>query len=70
MHFISQVRTPEDAEYLSTIINSNPKRYTFRDMGRMEEFGDYRELWDHDIEPDTIYVKIGIHSQLHGSLQC
>jgi hypothetical protein len=59
VHFISQVRHPEDAQFLTTIIESNPNRYTYRDFGMMGEFGDYRGLWDHDIEPDTIYVKIG-----------
>ena len=59
VHFVSQVRHPEDAEFLQTIIESNPARYTYRDFGVMNEFGDYRGLWDHDIEPDTIYVKIG-----------
>jgi mRNA-degrading endonuclease YafQ of YafQ-DinJ toxin-antitoxin module len=59
VHFISQVRFPEDAEFLTTIIESNPIRYTYRDFGMMGEFGDYSGLWDHDIEPDTIYVKIG-----------
>lgn len=60
VHFISQVRHPEDAEFLTTIIESNPNRYTYRDFGVMNEFGDYRGLWDHDIEADTIYLKIGL----------
>jgi hypothetical protein len=25
----------------------------------MEKFGNYTGLWDHDIEPDTMYIKIG-----------
>lgn len=60
VHFISQVRHSEDAEFLKTIIESNPSRYTFRDFGTMEHFGDYTGLWDYDIEPDTMYLKIGI----------
>lgn len=59
VHFISQVRFPEDADFLSTIIESNPTRYTFRDFGMMNRFGNYTGLWDHDIDPDTIYIKIG-----------
>ena len=58
VHFISQVRHKEDSDFLQTIIQSNP-RYTYRDFGMMEKFGNYTGLWDHDIEPDTIYVKIG-----------
>jgi len=60
VHFISQVRHPEDADYLPRIIASNPQRYTYRDFGMMEKFGNYTGLWDHDIDPDTIYIKIGI----------
>lgn len=60
VHFISQVRFPEDADFLNTIIESNPTRYTFRDFGMMNRFGNYTGLWDHDIDPDTIYIKIGI----------
>lgn len=59
VHFVSKTRHEEDAEYLRTIISSNPERYTFRDYGSMEHFGDYTGLWDNDIDPDTIYVKIG-----------
>jgi hypothetical protein len=59
VHFISKVRFAEDAEFLTTIIASNPTRYTFRDYGMQGKFGDYTDLWDHDIDPDTIYVKIG-----------
>ena len=59
VHFISQVRFPEDADFLNTIIESNPTRYTFRDFGMMNRFGNYTGLWDHDIDPDTIYIKIG-----------
>ena len=59
VHFISQVRFPEDADFLSTIIESNPARYTYRDFGMMNRFGNYTGLWDHDIDPDTIYIKIG-----------
>jgi hypothetical protein len=59
VHFISQVRFPEDADFLSTIIESNPTRYTFRDFGMMNRFGNYTGLWDHDIDPDAIYIKIG-----------
>ena len=60
VHWISQVRQEPDAEYLETILQSNPLRYTSRDFGMMKEFGDYRGLWDHDIDPDTLYLKIGI----------
>ena len=60
VHFVSQVRHPEDADYLTKIIESNPSRYTYRDFGMMSTFGNYTGLWDHDIEPDTIYLKIGI----------
>jgi hypothetical protein len=59
VHFISQVRVEEDADFLTTIIDSNPMRYTFRDFGMMNRFGNYTGLWDHDIDPDTIYIKIG-----------
>jgi hypothetical protein len=62
VHFISQVRFPEDADFLDTIIASNPTRYTFRDFGMMSRFGNYTGLWDHDIDPDTIYIKIGLPS--------
>jgi hypothetical protein len=60
VHFVSQVRFEEDAEYLTRIIQSNPIRYTYRDYGMMKQFGNYTGLWDHDIDPDTIYIKIGI----------
>jgi hypothetical protein len=63
VHFVSQVRHPDDALYLTTIVNSNPTRYTFRDHGTMEEFGDYTGRWDHDIDANTVYVKIGITQQ-------
>ena len=59
VHFISQVRHPEDHEFLKTILASNQRRYTYRDFGEMGRFGDYTGLWDHDIDPDTIYIKIG-----------
>lgn len=59
VHFVSQVRYPEDAKFLTTIIESNPVRYTFRDFGMMGKFGNYTGLWDYDIDADTIYVKIG-----------
>jgi hypothetical protein len=60
VHFISRVRHQEDAEYLDQIIDSNPGRYTFHDFGPEQHFGNYTGLWDQDIYPDTIYVKIGI----------
>jgi len=62
VHFVSQVRHEEDGEYLIRIIESNPSRYTYRDFGMMQKFGNYTGLWDHDIDPDTIYVKIGVSS--------
>jgi hypothetical protein len=64
VHFISQVRTAEDAEFLKTIIQSNPRRYTFRDMGTMKEFGDFTGFWEDDLDPDTIYIKIGFCSPI------
>lgn len=60
VHFISQVRTKEDFQYLKTIIQSNPTRYTFRDMGVMEAFGDFTGFWDDELDPDTIYFKMGM----------
>ena len=60
VHFISRVRHPEDADYLATIVASNPTRYTSRNFGTMRRWGDYTGLWDHDIDPNTIYLKIGI----------
>jgi hypothetical protein len=59
VHFLSQVRYPEDHEFLKTILASNPTRYTWRDFGEMGRFGDYTGLWDYDIDPDTMYIKIG-----------
>ena len=59
VHFVSQVRHSEDHEFLKTILASNPSRYTYRDFGEIGRFGDYTGLWDHDIEPDTLYIKIG-----------
>lgn len=66
VHFISQVRNPEDAEFLETIIRSNPNRYTFRDMGMMQKFGDFTGFWDDDFDPDTVYIKIGLTRRVSG----
>ena len=63
VHFVSQVRHAEDALFLTTIVNSNPTRYTFRDHGTMGTFGDYTGLWDYDIDANTVYIKIGINKQ-------
>ena len=60
VHFICRIRHPEDKDFLMTIIRSNPTRYTFRDFGTMNEWGDFGGLWDHDIDADTLYIKIGI----------
>jgi hypothetical protein len=57
VHFISRVRHQEDADFLNTIVDSNP-RYTCRDFGMMEGWN-FTAQWDHDIEPNTLYVKIG-----------
>src|SRR5215471_2348081 len=60
VHFISHVRTEEDARYLETIIQSNPTRYTFRDMGMMESFGDFTSYWDEEWDPNALYFKLGM----------
>src|ERR1700736_6540682 len=65
VHFISRVRHPADSKFLDKIIDSNPKRYTYRE--EPPATWGWQDHWSQDIYPDTIYIKIGILSPLTNS---